>query len=502
MRSKKMLLNITTSLLLQIITIVCGFIVPKLIISNFGSSINGLIISITQFLAYITLLESGFGPVVKSLLYKPIANKNKNEIEKILKSSEKFFRIISYIFIIYIIILCFIYPQIVSNEFDYLFTLSLIIIISISTFAEYYFGMTYRLYLQAEQKTYITSILQVLITILNTLCVVLLIYFKFSIQIVKLASTMIFVLRPIIQNIYIKKKYNLSLKNVESNYKIKEKWDGLAQHIAYVIHRNTDITILTLFTNTIEVSVYSVYLLIINGIKSLMQSFTNGLDATFGDMIAKNETKNLDKNFNLYEIVYFSISTVVFGVAFLMLLPFVNLYTSGISDANYYRPIFGSIFVLAEFIYIIRMPYSTIIFSAGHFKKTRKGSWVECIVNIIISILLVKRLGIIGVAIGTLIAMIIRTIELMYHASKNILKRKVINTCVKVFVVICEFTLIIIFGNLFSFITMNNYVTWIIQAVINTLIAIIIVIIFNLIFYKKELVLIKEILIRNIKKEK
>ena len=134
MRKKKALYSIVTNLILQLVVIIYGFIVPKIIISHFGSDVNGLISSITQFLAYITLLESGFGPVVKSALYKPIANKNKSEIANILKTAERFFRKIAIIFIAYIIILCFIYPIIISNKFDTVFTVSLIIIISISTF--------------------------------------------------------------------------------------------------------------------------------------------------------------------------------------------------------------------------------------------------------------------------------------------------------------------------------------------------------------------------------
>ena len=257
MRSKKALKNIIASVLLQVITVICGFIVPRLIIKNFGSDVNGLVTSITQFLAYITLLESGFGPVVKSILYKPIANKNKSEIEKILKASEKFFRTISYIFIVYIIALSIALPNIVSNEFDKLFTLSLVVIISISTFAEYFFGMTYKLYLQAEQKTYIASSIQMGTTILNTIMTILLIYLGANIQVVKLISATIFIFRPILQNLYVKKKYKINLKNVNENYKIKQKWDGLAQHLAYVVHSNTDVVILTIFSNTTEVSVYS-----------------------------------------------------------------------------------------------------------------------------------------------------------------------------------------------------------------------------------------------------
>ena len=146
MRSKKALKNIVVSLLQQLVTVITGLIVPRAIIGTFGSNVNGLISSISQFLGYITLLEAGIGPVIKSSLYKPIATRDKNQIEKILKSSQKFFRILSIIFIIYIIVLCFIYPLIVKEEFETTFTISLILIIAISTFAEYFFGMIYKLY--------------------------------------------------------------------------------------------------------------------------------------------------------------------------------------------------------------------------------------------------------------------------------------------------------------------------------------------------------------------
>lgn len=152
MRSKKALINIISSIILQIVIIVSGFIIPKLIITVYGSNINGLITSITQFLSFIVLLEAGFGPVIKSILFKPIADKDKSTIEKILKSSEKIFRIIALIFIAYIILLCIILPRVFEKDFDSLLTISLIVIISISTFSEYFFGMTYSLYLQAEQN--------------------------------------------------------------------------------------------------------------------------------------------------------------------------------------------------------------------------------------------------------------------------------------------------------------------------------------------------------------
>lgn len=486
MRSKKAIVNIISSLLLQLVTLICGFIVPRLIIKSFGSNVNGLVTSITQFLAYIALLESGFGPVVKSILYKPIANKNKEEIEKILKASEKFFRIISYIFIAYIIVLCFALPIVVSSEFNTWFTLSLVIIISISTFTEYYFGMTYKLYLQAEQKTYVASFIQIGTTILNTIMIVVLIYFGQSIQIVKLASAIIFVFRPILQNIYVKKKYNINLKNVKSDYHIKQKWDGLAQHIAAVIHNNTDVVVLTIFTNTTEVSVYSVYLLVVNGVKNLVQALSGGIDASFGNMIANNEKEALNKNFRVYELFYFTLSTIVFIVTLLLILPFVSVYTQGITDANYYRPVFAYLIVLAEFMWTIRLPYSSITLAAGHFKETMKGAWIESAINITLSVILVFKFGIIGVAIGTLVAMIIRTIEFMYHTSKYILERNIWYTFKRLLIIAVEVILVVIINNITPNINIISYATWILQAVITTVVASIIVVLINFIIYKRD----------------
>lgn len=487
MRRKRALYNITTNLFLQIVVIVYGFIVPKIIINSFGSNVNGLISSITQFLAYIALLESGFGPVVKSALYKPIAKKNKQEITNILKTTEKFFRTIAFIFIIYIIALCLLYPLLVSKDFGYIYTISLIVIISISTFAEYFFGMTYRLYLQADQKTYVISIIQIITYIISVVFIIILAKIGASIHLIKLISGIVFIFRPIVQNIYVRKKYKINLKEANKEYNLKQKWDGLAQHIAAVIHGNTDITVLTIFVSLAEVSVYSVYYLIVKGIKQLIQSFSNGIDASWGDMLAKKEYDNLNKKFDIYETLYFTITTIVFTCTIILITPFISVYTKGITDANYIRYLFGYLLVISEYIWAIRLPYSSITLAAGHFKETRVGAWVEAIVNIIISVILVWKYGIIGVTIGTIIAMTIRTIEFIYHTNKYILKRNIFKTLNKIVVIVIETIIIVLICNYIPYLKNTTYVNWIINAIITGAIATIVVIITNIIIYRNEM---------------
>jgi len=480
MRSKKAIKGIITSLISQIISVIYGFIIPKLIISTYGSDVNGLVSSITQFLGYIVLLEAGVGPVIKSLLYKPLANKKKNEILKILAASDKFFKKLSYVFILYIIILVIVYPIIVIEDFDILFTIPLIIIIAFSIFAEYYFGMTYRLYLQANQQSYVINYIQIITTILNTMLVIILVKLNCNIQLVKLFSTFALMLRPILQNVYVKRKYNLNFKNVNSDYKLSGKNDALAQHVAYVINTNTDISILTIFTSVLEVSVYAVYAIVTKGIRIIVLAITDSVAPAFGDMIAKGEKDNLNKKFSMYETLYILIITILFASTLCLIIPFIEVYTKGITDVNYIRPLFAIILVISEFIYCIRMPYNSLVLTAGHFKETKNGAWLEAIVNIVISVILVNFYGIVGVAIGTLVAITIRTIEIYNYANKNILKRSKTESIEKILLSFISIILIYIIYNQININLDITYIGWFIRAITTCVISVIVVTLVNI----------------------
>ena len=500
MRKKKALLNVFTSLILQLFVVAYGFVVPKVIITSFGSNVNGLVSSITQFLAYIKFLESGFGPVVKATLYKPIAEKKQEEIKNILKAAERFFRKIAIIFLIYIAILLVVYPLFINNSFDSLFTISLIIIISVSTFSEYFFGMTYKLFLNAKQKMYITSLIQIGTYALSILLVVLLAKLNCSIQVIKAVTGFVFVLRPLLQNWYVKRKYHINLKDADGSYKIKQKWDGLAQHIASVIHTNTDVTVLTFFSTLAEVSVYSVYSMVVKGIKSLMEAFTNGIAASFGDMIAKNEADNLKNKFDIYEVCYYTITCIIYSCTIVLIVPFISIYTKGVVDADYIRYLFGALIVISEYICAVRQPYSMLTHSAGHFKETRTGAWVEAGLNIIVSIIFVTKYGLIGVAIGTIVAMLVRTIEFIYHVNKYILKRNIFLTLKKVFVLVIETLIISFIYNYITVVEYSSYFNWIINALIIFAVAVFVVLVINGLFYHQQFKMIYSMFSKKIKK--
>lgn len=487
MRKKKALFNLISSFLMQLILVLVNFIIPKLIIENYGSSVNGLINSITQFLSYISLLESGVAAVIQAKYYKTLTDNDIYRQSQIYKESSRFFRKIGYVAILYLIVLIFVYPAIAKTDLPKSTVITLIIIISATTFSQYFFGLVNLCLLQADQKAYVVNSIKIFANILNVVSVALLTYIHASIFLVKGISVFVLSLIPIIMFIYTHKHYNID-KTVPRNKEIlKDKWNGLGHHIAGFIHLNTDIVLLTMFSGVLEVSVYSVYSMIIAGLRSVESAFSNSVLAAFGNMIAKNENKKLRKTYLAFDHLHMILVFGMFTVAYFMIMPFIKLYTKDVTDVNYIRPLYAAILLIGECFYCQRCSYSCIVSAAGHFKQTMRNCYVEAVINIIISLLLVNKYGLTGVGIGTLIAMAYRAIDYIFYLSKNIVYLNIGYTFYKIFINITAFIAIYFSLRSINYNNINSIKDWILYAVITTIITGIELLIFNIIFCNKQM---------------
>lgn len=462
-RTKKAVYNTGCELLLELITAICSFILPRLILSRFGSTYNGLISSISQFIGCIALLKSGIGSVTRAALYKPLAEGNTVQISKIVNATASFMKKIAIFFAIGILLFSVFYPFIVISDFNWSSSFFLVIILSISTFAQYYFGLTYQMVLEADQKNYIISVINILTTITNTIFASLLILSGFGIHFVKLASAFVFIIPPVFYNIYVVKKYNIN-KKVEPDYSlIGERWDAFGHQIANFINTNTDIIVATIFLGVKEVSVYSIYYMIGNAIKKGIKAISTGTTAAFGNMLAKNQNELLERRFNQYETLIYYLSTVLVTVTIIMIVPFVKIYTSGITDVNYERPLFGALLCIAIYFESIRLPYQQLVYAAGEFRKTRNGSFAEAAINIVFSIILVNIIGLSGIIVGTIVALSFRTIQFSYFVGKNIIPRSIFFMMKKMIYSIITFLVSLIAASKFpinSISTVGEWIFW------------------------------------------
>ena len=176
MRSKLAFRNMISSLILQVITAISGLILPHFFIITYGSAVNGMVSSITQFLSYLALVESGISAAAIVKLYKPLAEKDINERNLVLSASRKFYLQSGYIYSVLLLLLMFVYPLIVSNQVESITTRIMIVILAGSNLIDYYLLGKYRVLLTADQKVYVINNIQSLGTILNTVISIILIY--------------------------------------------------------------------------------------------------------------------------------------------------------------------------------------------------------------------------------------------------------------------------------------------------------------------------------------
>lgn len=486
MRGKKAFRNTIMGLMEEVISVICGFILPRLILSTFGSKYNGLTVSISQFLSYAVLMRAGLGGATRAALYKPIAEGNQKKINSIVKATDIYMKKIGLVLAGAIVMFAAIYPMMVANEFGWLFTFTLFLIIGASTFAESFFGITYLIVLQADQNIWVSTLMKSCCIILNTIIASILIYCGGTIHVVKAGSAIVYVLSPIIVGIYVRKKYKIDLC-VEPDYSaISQRWDAFWHQIAAFVMENTDIVILTIFTNMLEVSVYGVYRMVTNGLRRGCRAISGGLEASFGNMIAKKETGALKENLSVIELINYSIATIIFTTGGILILQFVSVYTKGVDDVEYIRPTFAYLFMLASCINILRYPYQIVVQAAGHYKQTRNGAIFEPIMNICLSIIFVVKYGIVGVTIGTLAATLFRTIQYASYMRKNVVDRSPWKTVLRYVASLCEALVIMLIVRCLHLPFAQSYRQWIINGVITISIATVVVCTFDYVLYRKD----------------
>lgn len=424
-KKDRTVLNVASTITLQIITLLSGFLVPKFILDAFGSQINGLVSSITQFLGYISLVEGGVGAVILANLYGPLANNDSEKISAVIVTANRFFKHLALIFLGYEIGLAIIYPFFIKTQLSWGYIASLTLIMGVSTFIQYYFAISWKLMLQADRKMFVAAFVQGLAVILNLFTTVIIIRVLPNIHMVKLIGGVLYFIQPIILNRYVKKHYVINPKVKSDSELLKQRWDGFGINIASMVHASTATIVLTLLTGLESVSVLSVYLLVVNGLKSLITSISSGVIPTIGTAYAKGDLRECNKMFDLYDTIMFFVSFLCYTIAAITISHFTMLYTASVTDANYWQPALGAILSVAECMFCIREPYVNMAYSAGDFRQVSKYAYMEAILNVVLSVIFTLLFGMIGVAIGLLISITYRTLMQVWYTQEYTIRRPV-----------------------------------------------------------------------------
>ncbi len=417
--------NIVIAVLYQVTAAVCGLILPRYMLTAFGSEANGVIQSISQLLNYATLFGFGIGGMITASFYKPLAFGDEKAVSDIYNNAKNFFGRLSYVFAAFVVVICLISKLVIRTDFDFAYVAALALILGTGQYLSSYVALAPSLLLKADQKLYVFQSVQIITHILNTIVCVLIIKLGSGIHLVKLASAAVYLLHPVVFYLYIRKHYNISKTIFDKNRRLPRKSDGMAHHIAYFIHNNTDIVILGIFCGAKEVSVYSIYYSVIILAENFLEAVSAGISGAVGNIIAKRQEETLHSVFNTYSSVNIAVSTFFCTAAAVLVIPFVSVYTDGVTDINYIRPVFACLMLLSLWVYCLRIPFLNVISAAGHYRQTKPGAFMEMFINLGLSLMLVGRFGLCGAAFGTLAAITARLVYSAVYLSRHLIENEV-----------------------------------------------------------------------------
>ena len=490
MRSEQAFKNMAANLFLQIVVFISGIILPRFILQAYGSSINGMITSVNQFLTYLGLAEAGVATASVVALYTPLALGRKDEVNSILSAARKFYNRSGVLFLSLTAVLVFIYPFFISGQLDDSLVRWMIVVLAGSTLVDYFFLGKYRVLLMANQEGYVVALIQSVGTVANMVVSIGLIYAGASVLAVKAVATGVYVLRLFLVKAYAKKKYpDLDFHAQPAEGALKQKNAALFHQVVTIIVNNTDTTILTICLGSrslLEVSVYGIYMLVVNAVNQLLTSFSNGLTAGFGEVIARREEETLKKSYSDYEYMFFLIFFVVVACMGVLLIPFISVYTIDMKDVQYVRPVIAVLFTLLVFLQNVRIPGLTIICAAGHYKETRYQAGLEAAINIVVSLALVWSMGMTGVLIGTVCSYGYRSFEIILYTNRHLIPGTAKTAFIRIIRNLIVTAVLIVAGIWLIPQNMTSFINWVIYAVAAGVVSVVLIVGVNYIAEPQE----------------
>ena len=408
MRARSSVINAIVSIIAQVITIIITFISRRIFLLILGESILGINSLFAQIISMMSLVELGIGSAIIYSLYQPLAADDKEQIGAIMNLYRKIYSIIGIIILIVGGLMTPVITFFITGDISEIPNIHLIFILLVINSAISYFNAYKQNLIVADQKKYITILVH------NGLFVALNI-----IQIVLLIKTANYELYLILQ-IIITFIENLILSHITkksypylSQYKhakvAGEIIDNIKKNVkALLLHRvggifvsSTDTIIISKFIGIITVGKYTNYNYVTNAFNTLTTNLFSSFTSSVGNF---NVEANKKEKYKLFRKLCY-LNYTVFG--------FISICTVCLID-DFIRIVFGNNMVLDEIVVVLmvvkfyvngmRSALLTFKDSLGIYHQDRYRPIIEGSVNLVLSLVWVKEMGLVGVIFATIIS--------------------------------------------------------------------------------------------------
>lgn len=434
--------NLISSLIYQVVLISLSFLLPRLYLENFGSEVNGVLSTIKQIFTYMCLLEAGVGLATTQALYKRIGENDFSSANAVLSATDSYYKKTGVVYSAIVLVIAVVYAYFIPTSINSNVLFFIVILNAIPSLFSYFVQAKYRILMEVDGRKYVINNSETLLQLASNVGKILVLLLTDSLILIQLVYCVIALVQLAFLYFYAKRRYKwLNLKTKPDFSAISQKNSVLVHQISGMVFNNTDVILISFLCDFKAVSIYAIYNIFFSQVQNFITSVVSSFTFALGQMFHTNREK-FDKLFNAYETFYIMITYVIYTLMAVFLLPLIQLYTSGINDAEYTNVFLVLLFVIMNLIANSKLPINGVIEYSGDFEKTRSHAIWEMIINLTVSVVAIICIGICGAILGTIAALLYRGIVTIYHSNKKVLKRSQMCTYKKILVNGAVFALI------------------------------------------------------------
>ena len=501
MRTKNSLKNMYIGIATQIIITILGFVSRKVLFDSLGDSYLGVNGVLTNVLSMLSLVEGGIGVSIVYNLYKPLAEDDK---EKIIALVQLYKRLYSILCVLVFLLSLAIYPflGVLMKDNDTISHLTLVYFIFVARNIISYFNAHKWSLINADQKGYVLARVNLAFNIVTTISKIIVLLLTNNYVLFLIIDLIIYIIQNIYNGSIVNKRY--PYVNTKVRYKVDSKIkENLITNVKALFFHNigkfcvfsTDNLLISSFIGLKVAGRYSNYTMIMGQLSALVNPILGSINAGVGNLVA---TESKEKTYEVFKITYF-INFWIFSWCCIFLYNLLEPFIEWWMEKGMLLDKFTFIVILINF-YISGLRTSIGLFKdkAGIFKEDKYVPLIEALVNLVVSITLVKHLGLVGIFIGTTISTVCFP---LWNQPRLVYKKLFKKPLYKYFKTYFIYALVTIITAIITTVSCNYFVSGsgFISMIFKGIICVIIPnILFVIIFYKsKEFYYVKS-LIKNI----
>lgn len=406
-RTQNSLKNMAASLIGQFGSIVLRFACRTVFIYVLGKEFLGISSLYTNILTLLSVSELGISSAITFSLYRPLAEGDNAKVSAIMQFFKNAYRIVG--LVILVIGLCLIpfLPTLMNGTTDKVNIYLYYLLYLAQTVVTYFFFAYKQTILFADQKKYLVDYVVFGANVVTTLLQILVLVIRESFFEYTIALIISGVVTNLIVAIIVDKKYPYlkdkapKLSGEEVKEIFKQVYAMFLYRVCNVVGTATDNLIISSNINVLMVGLYDNYYLIINAVQKVLSHILGAFSGSLGNLyVLESDTKNeqVFRCLNLVNLWLITLSSVCFMILF---QPFITMW---IGEEYLFTPVVLYIIVMnfaTNYMQGVMQIYKDV---TGLFVKGKYRPVATVILNLVISIILVKKMGIAGVFLGSIIS--------------------------------------------------------------------------------------------------